>query len=100
MAHRLRIDAVQQSTSQVSHTLQTNKPNTQRPTSQYTMFSGITRTATVRSATANETIKKFCALRSGLYVNTDRITSTLPRMVLKVIAERKIAVTRASISGC
>lgn len=115
IAHKLRMDAVQQRTSargwrkrkkhrsyyfcvlsikcfnilpDVSHILHKCMPNSQRPSIEYATFKGSTNMATVRSATASDTMKKFWTIRSGLYVNTLRITRMLPTIVTIIIMER------------
>ena len=46
MAHRLRMDAVQHSTSAVNQILQVIEPNTHFPSTEYATFRGRTVTAT------------------------------------------------------
>ena len=58
MAHRLRMDAVQQRTSAVSHILQRAEPNSHLPITVYTMFIGNTHIDTVKSAIYGEVERK------------------------------------------
>lgn len=92
MAHKLSIDDVQHKTSLVNHILHKCIPNSHLPIIILATFNGKTNTATVKSATANETMKKFCTIRNGLYVNTLNITRIFPTIV-KIIIIVSITVT-------
>ena len=59
MAHRLRMDAVQQRTSAVSHILQRAEPNSHLPITVYTMFIGNTHIDTVKSAIYEVRLKDY-----------------------------------------
>ena len=78
IAQRLRIEAVQQSTSLVSHIKQTLLPKCHFPTMCKITFNGRTTIDTVRSETARLTIKKLGVILSGVCVNTDIITKMFP----------------------
>lgn len=60
---------------------------------------GNTKIATVRSATARETMKKFWTILNGLYVKTLMTTMMLPMMVPMIKVLRQIIVIIASHSG-
>ena len=78
IAQRLRIDAVQQRTSLVSHILQTLLPNCHLPTTCRMTFKGRTTIDTVRSAMARLTMKKLGVIFNGACVKTDTITNMFP----------------------
>lgn len=99
IAHKFNMDDVQHNTSHVSHNLHKCMPNIQRPIIILTTLNGNTSTATVKSATASDTMKKFCTIRSGLCVNTLNMTSTLPTIVTTMISVSMSVITNASISG-
>lgn len=99
IAHKFKIDDVQHSTSLVSHILHKCIPNIHRPIIMLATLNGSTSIATVKSATASETIKKFCTIRSGLYVNTLNMTNTFPIIVRMMINERIIVIKTACHCG-
>jgi hypothetical protein len=55
--------------------------------------------ATNISENANETIKKFCTVRNGRKVKTERITRILPQIHRTTILERTNATGNALTSG-
>lgn len=96
IAHRFSMDAVQHSTSHVSHSLHTTPPNSHTPVTLYTTFSGSTPMATIRSATASDTMNMLGTDRSGGYCTTLMITSMLPNTVATIsVVATAITVTSA-----
>lgn len=87
---------MQHKTSLVNHILHKCMPNSHRPIIILATFNGNTNTATVKSATANETMKKFCTIRNGLYVNTLNITKMFPIIVKSMII---VSITVTSIAS-
>lgn len=87
---RLRIDAVQQSTSTAAQMLQKTRPNTQHPSTSRDAEKGSTIMPNRRSAMAKLTMKKLVTVCNCLLHTTDRITKIFPTIATKIKTERKI----------
>jgi len=67
-------------------------PNIHRLSICVTIWNGITIIATNISEKASETIKKFCTVRNGRNVKTDKITRIFPHIHKIIIVERTNAI--------
>ncbi len=99
IAQRFNIDEVHRSTSDVTNIWQKIFPNIHRFNICVTIWKGITIIATNISEKASETIKKFCTVRNGRNVKTDKITRIFPHIHKTTILERTSATGNALTNG-
>lgn len=98
--HRLSMDAVHSRTSRDVHVSQMACPNTQRPITSYTVANGMSRTATRRSDTAKDTIRRFDGVRSLRTIPTAVQMSRLPSIVPTMITPQMVLINAACHSTC
>src|SRR6218665_2293273 len=96
MQQRWRRDAVQKRTSLALNRSQMNSVKSHRLAITCDALNGITRTATKRSADANDTMNVFAIMRSLSKRTTLMITKALPTTAKAMINTRMVALTTVS----
>src|SRR6218665_3062240 len=94
MATRWRMDDVQQRTSKEIQTSQSFRPRNHLPLISLTAAIGMTRAATIRSATASDATRKLATLRRLRSSKMAAMTKMLPTTVAMVMTPSTIEVSR------